>query len=385
MEDPVSAPRTRWRAARTHLTPVADGGALIVGAPAATFRTAPLPDGVDVKLWEKCGCSYAPPDVGGKPVPQKADPAWAEWTEDPPKAEGVAAGKRCLRYALSDPRKKSDGGLLGPNYYGLGHFHSGDARLEAPGFTDFMIWTPLAMPNEVWELKRMGQNPTLPQAHHMTALELAGFTVRTVRPCCLLAGDVDRWLGALSGREPTLSEWASEATPEDQAAARQRAARLAVAGGGAVARLPGANRPPKQRTLAPVADPPGKPVDTAEQGRAAAYLIPMPAGDERCDMGAVADLEGWLRELGFPPFAVPWPMRIVVGERVVVVWVNTGEAGKPGQPRPRTWRSSYLDRPFPEHVVEALGGDVVSAPSMPAAMALIEAATPARNLPEETC
>lgn len=373
----MASERTRWKAARRHLTPVAEGGELIPGAPETTFRTAPLPPGVELKLFEDCGCDYSPPIIDGKPAPQRLDPAWTEWTEDPPKDAGREAGKRALRYALSDPRKRSDGGLLGPNYYGLGHFHSGDARHDAPGYPDLTIWTPYSIPNEVWELKKMGQCPTLPQAHHMTSLEAGGFVVRTVRPCCLLSGWVDRWLARLSGRAPTLSEWAPDMTDADREQARRRAARAAIAGGGPVAQLPGATPTAvRARQLGVAGEAPGKPVDDqAEDGEVVAYLIPSPGGDHA---RAVADLEGWLRALGFPPYAVPWPMRIVVGERVVVVWVNTGEPGEPGKPRPRTWRSAYLDQPFPQHVIAQLGGDARPAVSLPAGMSLIDAGAPAK-------
>lgn len=378
----MGSPRRRWSAARRHLTPVADGGALIVGTPQVTFRTAPLPEGVPVKLWEDCECTYRPPMIDGKPAPRRLDPAWTQWTEDPPREAGRAAGKQCLRYALSDQRTKSDGGLLGPNFYALGHFHSGDARREQPGFPDLLIWTPLGRPNEVWELKTMGENPTLPQAHHLTALELAGFRCRVVRPCCLLAGDVDRWLTELSGREPaTPSPWAA-GDPEPRAAGpgappTPRSLTTTAAPAGA---------PGRKRRLAVVAEaPPGEPVNPAEPGRAAGYLIPMP-GDGTGHL--VGQLEGWLRAHGFPPYSVPWPMRIVVGERLLVVWANTGAPGTPGQPRPRAWRSSYLESPFPEHVVPALTGDSVYAPSMSAAMSFVEAAVPMAtlplHLPEET-
>jgi hypothetical protein len=352
---------------------VAEGGLLVTEAPETTFRTAPLPPGVELKLYEECGCDYVPP-----PGPRKNDPAWSEWTEDPPRDAGREAGKRCLRYALSDPRRRSDGGLLGPNYYGLAHFHSGDARHDAPGYPDLTIWTPLPVANEVWELKKMGQNPTLPQAHHMTTLEAAGFTVRTVRPCCLLSGAVDRWLGVLSGKEPTLSEWAAG----DREAALQRAARAAIAGRPSAAAAAVASSPAAPR-LRVVAEPPGRPVDDQHAGdaEASAHLVPMPGGERD---GARRQLEEWLREHGFPASSVPWPMRIVVAGGLVVVWVNTGEPGRPGQPRPRCWRSSYLERPLPAHTVAELGGSVHTAASVRAAMALIETGAPAGHLPEET-
>ena len=367
--------RTRWQAARHYLTPVADGGLAIAGTPPITFRTAPLPAGVELQLWEDCGCDYEPPpadDFPGRPTGRAGDPAWAEWTEDPPREDST---KRSLRYALSDPRNHSDGGLLGPNYYGLAHFHSGDARLEAPGMTDLLIWTPLPVPNEAWELKRMGEVPTLPQAHHMTTLAAAGFTVRTVRPCCLLSGDADRWLAALSGKAPTLSPWAPGLDPAGREQARQRAARSAY-----TAAAPAGPAPVKvDRSIStarprPVVAPPGLPVPDDEPGLACAYLLPMP--DDRRDAERRA-LEAWLRRLGFAAVDVPWPMRIVVGERLVAVRVNTGE---PGRPRPRCWRALPLQDPFPDHLVAPLGGDTIGAPSMTAAQHLIADAVPSRHL-----
>lgn len=354
--------RTRWHAARRHLTLVGDGGLAVAGAPETTFRTAPLPDGAVLKLWEDCGCDYPAP-AGVK----KDDPAWAEWTEEPPRAED---GKQSLRLALTRaPSRNHPGGLLGPNFYALGHFHSGDARREQPGFPDLMIWTPRDVPNEAWELKKMGENPTLPQAHHMTVLELAGFRVRTVRPCCLLSGWIDRWLGVLAGREATLSQWAPKVDtirPVPRPAGQPVGATAAPA------------RPARPSA---VVDPPGLPVDDTADGDAVAYLIPMP--DAARPGPAVTEIEDWLRTVGFPPYTVPWPMRIVVGGPLVVVWVNTGEPGRPGKPRPRTWRSSYLDRPFPAHVVAALAGDARHASSLRAAMTMI-AAEPA-TVSEETC
>lgn len=362
-------PRTRWGSARRHLTPVGEGGLLIAEAPATTFRTAPLPPGVPLKLWEVCECDYVPP-----PGPQRNDPAWTLWTEDPPREAGREAGKQCLRYALSDPRRKSDGGLLGPNYYALGHFHSGDARHDAPGYPDLTIWTPYSVPNEVWELKKMGQNPTLPQAHHMTSLEASGLRVRTVRPCCLLSGSVDRWLARLADVSPTLSQWAPELTDAEREHAVRRAARAAIAS------APGPSSAPRRPALTVVGDPPGQPLPEETEGTAVAYFIPMPGG---AGDGPGRELEAWLRRLGFPPVSVPWPARIVIADRLVLVWVNTGEPAGPGRPRPRTWRMSYLDAPFPEHVVRPLGGDMQNAPSPGAAMALIQAETLAAHLPEE--
>jgi hypothetical protein len=368
-------PRRRWRGARAHLTPVAEGGTAIAGAPELTFRTAPLGD-LPLKLWEECGCDYPAPTG-----PKSHDPAWAEWTEEPPRTEGA---KQSLRWALTRaPGRNHPGGLLGPNFYQLGHFHSGDARREQPGFPDLTIWTPLGVPNEVWELKKMDENPSLPQAHHMTALEAAGFTVRTVRPCCLLSGWVDRWLARLSGKTATLSEWAPDLTDAERLAGRQRAARTMLSAGAttaAAAEDRAATTRPARR-LAVVADPPGQPVPDDAGGRAEAYLVPMPAGGGDAER---AQLEGWLRDVGFAPIDVPWPMRIVVGESLVVVWVNTGEPGTPGNPRPRCWRSSYPDKPFPAHVVRPLGGAFRSASSVAAAMSLLEAATAAADLTEET-
>jgi hypothetical protein len=360
------------RSARTHLTPVAEGGKLIPGAPAAAFTNTPLGD-LPLKLFEACECDYVPP-----PGLQKDDPAWSEWTEDPPRTDN---GKQSLRMALTrSPGRRHPGGLLGPNFYALCYIHSGDPRRDTgPGFPDLLIWTPVpGVDNEVWELKVMGEKPSLPQAHHMTTLEASGFKVRTVRPCCLLSGSVDRWLGRLSGKAPDLSEWAPGG---DRQTALQRAARAAIAGPPAAAPAP--SSPPRRRQLAVVPDPPGRPVDDQAAGdaEASAYLVPMPGG--RAD-DARRQLEEWLREHGFPASSVPWPMRVVVAGPLVVAWVNTGEPGRPGQPRPRCWRSSYLERSFPAHLVAELGGEARTAASVRAAMALIDPGAPAGNLPEET-
>jgi hypothetical protein len=110
-------------------------------------------------------------------------------------------------------------------------------------------------------------------------------------------------------------------------------------------------------------------------------FIPMPggAGDD-----ARRELEAWLRDVGFPPASVPWPIRIVVGETLVFVWVNNGEPGGPGQPRPRCWRSSYVDQPFPFHVVAQLGGAAARVASLGDGMALLDSAGSAADLPKET-
>lgn len=344
--------RVRWQSARRHLTLVSDGGLLLPGEPVQTFRTAPLPDGVAPKLWEQCGCDYR------HDGPRKTDPAFTDWSEDPART----SGKLSLRYALSDPRTKSDGGLLGPNFYRLGHFHSGDARHDAPGYPDLTIWGPGG--REVWELKIAGAVPTLPQAVHMTALELYGFTVRLVRPCCLLSGWVDRWLGVLAGVAPALSAWAPTlaAAPTGRPAPRLTipATTLSTAA-------------PRRLQLVPA--PPGRdydPADTTATGVAVGYLVPMPTTGRDVERGA---LEAWLREHGFGAADVPWPMRLAIVGALLVVWANTGEpASGPGQPRPRQWRAASLNRDVPEDLLLSLGAETLYNPSMPVVLGLLQRA-----------
>jgi hypothetical protein len=345
--------RQRWyRSAREELAALGD-------TPPPTFRTAPLPAGTVLELFEDCDCDYTPPG------PPASDPAWTDWTEDPPRT----STKLSLRLELTRaPTNGHPGGLIGPNFYRtVGLFHSGDARREQPGFPDLLLFTPLPVANEAWELKAMGKNPTLPQAHHMTLLKLSGYRVRTVRPCCLLSGSVDRWLGALAGVAPTLSTWAPDLDDTARAAGRQRTARAMLAGAGRPTSpaAPATAAPARPAVRRPAAlEAPGQPVDPHEPGGATGHIIPMPVNG-----GAPqAQLEAWLREHGFPPNAVPWPMRVVIGERVLVVWANTGEPGTPGRPRPRDWRSAALIRPFPDAAAAALAGTSRPATSMPAAM-----------------
>jgi hypothetical protein len=370
---------TTWHAARRYVTPVAEGGLMMPGDSLPTFRTAPLPPGVQLKLWEDCTCDYRPPQVAGRAVPRKSDPAWAEWTEDPPR---TASTKQSLRLALARKPKRDDpGGLLGPNFYALGHFHSGDARREQPGFPDLPIWSPRG--REMWELKAMGEVPTLPQAVHMTSLELAGYTVRTVRPCCLLSGWVDRWLAELAGVEPTLSPWAPLTGHAERAIAAVRSLRTGgfADGPAAFAGAPGtvtvAASLPAQRRLQLVPAPPGRDVDDdaiAAAGHAVGYLVPMPVDVDRAD---VTGLEGWLRAHGFAPTDVPWPMRLVVAGSLLLVWANTGERSPgPGQPRPRAWRMASLEQPAPEDLIFKLGGETLTAATAPALLGSLLRASP---------
>jgi hypothetical protein len=362
----MSRQRIRWQAARRYVTPTAAGGLLLPGDTPPVLRAAPLPAGTTVQLWEDCGCDYQPPGT------RALDPAWTGWTEDPPR---TATSKQSLRLALTrKPRNGDPGGLLGPNFYALGHFHSGDATREQPGFPDLLIWSPNG--REVWELKAMGAVPTWPQAVHMTALEAAGFVVRLVRPCCLLSGAVDRWLAALAGVDPTRSPWAPRPRTELDTA-RARRASPPPAGDGPVVvpyMTPAARRARLQLVVPP---PPGRAVTDDDRAIAAAvgWLVPMPAGGNQRQ---VTGVEEWLRQHDFTPAGVPWPMRIATAAGLLVVWANSAEpAAGPGQPRPRTWRVVPLQTDPPENLLRSLGADMICAPSLRALLELMQGARPA--------
>ena len=380
--------KVRWQAARKHLTLVTDGGLRLPGDPPPVFRTAPLPDGVDIQLWEQCGCDYQPPHVDGRPVPQNADPAWTQWSEDP---THTAAGKQSLRLALTrKPRSGDPGGLLGPNFYQLPHFHSGDARKDQPGFPDLLIWSERG--REAWELKKMGEVPTLPQAVHMTSLGHGrGFVVRLVRPCCLLSGWVDRWLAALAGVEANLSPWAPGRGGCELDAARERRTVRALTPPPPVAApadvdplpAPPVAAPPRQRRLQLVPAPPGAEFDEAQAsaaGRTVGYVVPMPT--DTAGWRAAGQLEQWLRAAGFAASDVPWPIRFAVAEStgLLVVRVNIGSPPGPGQPPPRAWRTGTVDVPVPEDLIRTLRGDMVAAPTMPGALGFIENVRPAATI-----
>ncbi|WP_285475181.1 hypothetical protein [Actinoplanes sp. NBRC 101535] len=356
--------RVPWQAARKYVTPVAEGGLLEPGGAPPVLRTAPVGD-ADVGLWEECGCDYQRPSSGGRPVPQREDPAWAGWTEDPPKTAGT--GRQSLRSALTrKPRAGDLGGLLGPNFYGLGHFHSGDSRMEQPGMPDLLLWSPAGRP-QAWELKAMGKVPTWPQAVTMTSMAAAGFTVRLVRPCCLLSGWVDRWLAELAGRAPVMvSPWAGG--PDRVAAPGAVVPRQGAVG---VARPRVAGAVEVRRFPAPAPELPGMSLVEAVgvvdglEGPCTGYLVPLPGGPS-----GQAVVEAWLRAAGFTPGMVPWPMRLVAAVGWLAVWVNLGPGAGRG------WRVVRVESAVPERALLAMGGRAVAGRGLVAVAAAVLDARP---------
>ena len=300
----------------------------------------------------RCACAGAyRPKLNAKGRLVKAnDPAWsmAEQTRDP----------GCLQEQFRALAR----------VYGLEYQHHGDSRKSGAGYPDVHLWAR-DRGSAFVELKRMRRDerngrddPTPFQVRRMTSLQKAGHRVYLARPCCLLVGAVDELMAELAGAPCRYIKGHPDGGMSQPVV-------LEVAAPPAAAR---AVRPRPEPVL------PGTEVGESFPA-AAGYIVPMPAGETAA--AAVRQLEAWLREAGFPAANVPFPMRIVAGDGVVVVQVRAGLA-RPGNDV-RVWRGGVPARPFPEHLVDAVNADVVAGPSSDKVAWLIETVPHSGTLGDE--
>ncbi|WP_431935837.1 hypothetical protein [Micromonospora sp. RP3T] len=320
--------------------------------------------------WAVHDCGYAPLLTGGRLV-KKYDPAW-QLKENGPSRSPESLQRFVTYRAFHDRAHKQPG-------YGLGYHHSIHPRGELPGYPDCHMWAPKPGGQMFRELKGMGDFPRVEQVAVLSALAATGADVGVWWSCCWYAGRIDRELAALAGADPIGQHWAPGLPPQPGQAG------YAPPPVGGLNESPAAVVVPRQRSrnrghadrLAPrtaAADmpPPELPGGEVPAGFAAlggvGYLVPMPDGV------LSAGLDRWLREQGFPPVVVPWPLRVVVGGGGVVVQCRPG-----GHGRPRMWRWAPGRRDFPEALALAVGADVIHAPAGHL-LELLADAVPSRDL-----
>lgn len=307
---------------------------------------------------QRCACSVAyRPQLNAKgKLVKSREPAWRmmEQTRDP----------GCLQEQFR---------ALASMYAGVDYQHHGDSRKSGRGYPDVHLWAP-GRGSVFVELKRMRHDlvhgrddPTPAQVARMAGLKRAGHPVYLARPCCLLTGAVDEIIAGLAGvpcryikghpdGPPSPAAILAEIlTPTSTAAAAVEAPAAVPVRTGKVGCfvepvLPGAN---------PVPFP-----------SAVGYVVPMPVDDDAA--AAVREVEAWLRGAGFPATTVPFPMRIVVGEGAAIVQVRAGLARQGVDDR--VWRGGVPERPFPDHLVQALRAATIAGPSSEKVAWLIEKA-----------
>lgn len=252
-------------------------------------------------------------------------------------------------------------------HYAVGYQHSGDSRKSDRGYPDVHLWPrggPPGRGSTYVELKQMDPNPSEDQVRVMGELAAAGHPVFLVRPCCLLTGVFDQIVADVAGVRPQGKYADPRQRPDATPAATSllpTAPELA-----APARPAPAPRRPRPQPELPGVEPP------EEIPRAVGYVVPSRA--ILSDYPAMVELESWLRAAGFPPTLVPFPMRIVAGDALVVVQVRVTTE--------RVWRAAPTTTPFPRHLVSRLAADVHLGPGR-YLMTLIEHAVPNVDLPAQ--
>lgn len=315
--------------------------------------------------WAVHDCGYVPLLTGGRLV-KRHDPAWQL-----PEVGNGRDAETLQRFV--DARAAHDLLHKQPGY-GLGYHHSRDPRGEVAGYPDVHVWAPRGQMFR--ELKRMGERPRPDQVATLTALHAAGADVGVWWPCCWYAGRIDRELAALAGKTPIGQHWAPGLPPQpgqpgyvpwkpDQPPPRPRRPRGRA--DQVAPRTAAGRRPP--------AEMPGAAMPAGFAGEhAVGYVVPMPASERAA--AAVVDLERWLRGYGFPPVAVPYPVRLVVTHAGVAVQCRTGGPGAP-----RVWRHAPLRHGEAPPVLAAdrLNADVIRGRGE-FVLDLIGDAAPSRNL-----
>lgn len=317
-------------------------------------------------LWSRdaparCACAgaYRPQlNKRGKLVKTR-EPAWRmmEQTRDP-----LCLQERCRSLAKVYPvdyqhHKRSDGSGAG---YPDCHFCV-PRRPDGGGGSAFA------------ELKRMGEDPTPDQVRWLIRLQDAGHLVYLVRPCCMLVGAVDELLAAFAGVRCLYAGGHPNGRPSlgdvlaDMAATDPRAPML----------LP---TPPS------VGSKPARPLPGHEPGEpfgdAVGYVVPMPTTDAASI--AVRLVELWLREAGISPNDVPYPMRLVTGEREVLAQVRAGSVRVAGGVlHSMVWRRGTPSRAFPAHLADALRAEVIVGATSDEVVWLIEGTAVRSDQPKE--
>lgn len=257
--------------------------------------TAPLPAGVLPDPWDTCGCNYEPPQVNGKRVPQRLDPAW-QWTEEPShRGNNIQTALRPQIQLLLWGNDR-----LGIEAcYPITGFHSGDPRFDPPGMADLLLW-PIGHPSAAREIKKMGRSPELHQAITLTAMARAGCDVGIWRPCCLLSGHISRQLSAWSGVPLHRNDPFARLGPAQPLTGLAAARKLAVTAGAGAGPAP----------AAPVAC--AEVLGAVDDQDATGYVI-SPAGtvDEQTAI-TLARMRHWAVLHGVRRIDLMWPWRMVV-------------------------------------------------------------------------
>ncbi len=261
--------------------------------------------------------------------------------------------------------------------YFLGAQHNGDSRRSYKGYPDWHLW-PLDVDQHgdgagltsVWiELKVMrAQASHDPSAEQVELMDQLGRLdpVYLVRPCCLLGGTLDLLLCRHFGGEPRSRYAAGDPGTSflaELSAAENRHARQAAAARAEL--LAPVSRPPR-------AEPelPGEPGLPDRPGPATAVVIPPHGGND-----AIAEVEAWIRAIGFPPVRTRYPLRFVLGEGCAAVEVAT-ELARAGVVPPGQWRWTLSRYHFPLRLAAQLGMFVSNQPTIAAAAAVAQAHTP---------
>lgn len=283
----------------------------------------------------RCACDgvYQPQlTVKGRLI-KKREPAWrmAEQTRDP-----GCLQERCRALA---------------KFYRTGYQHHKTSRGSGAGYPDCHFWVP-ARPggggSAFAELKRMGKDPTADQVRVLAELKDAGHPVYLCRPCCLLVGAIDELVADLAGVRCRYVEgdrggpvFPIPAAPPRLATHAEPAA--APAGHGRLR----FRQPP----------PPGR--DPVPFEPAVGLIVPQPATAAALD--ATGRLEDWLRQAGFSPFDVPYPIRLVTMGLHLHVHCRIGLA-RPGSDV-RAWRAGTPAVELPGDLAEPLRARVAAGPS----------------------
>lgn len=285
-----------------------------------------------------CGGVYRP-QLNAKGMLVKAkEPAWrmAEQTRDP-----GCLQERCRALA---------------KFYRTGYQHHKHSRGSGAGYPDCHFWAPRRPDgggSVFVELKRMDRgypsdrdNPTPAQIRVMGELQDAGHPVYLCRPCCLLVGVIDELVAALAGVRCRYVEGdrAGPVFPIEPAPTMPAHAEALALGTG--------RRPMFRPQPLPGRDP-------VPFAPAVGVVVPQPATDTARD--AMAHLEAWLRQAGFSPYDVPYPIRLVTMGLNLHVQCRIGLA-RPGNDV-RVWRGGTPVTEFPDDLGDALDARLVFGPS----------------------